>query len=146
MSSSNRSASKPNGSTSKISPPAVRGRPFAIGNPGRKIGSKNRTTLAAQALLEGEAEALVRKGLELALAGDPQMLKFFLGRILPRERTIPLYLPKLEFADDVVEVTAAIIRKVANGIISPSEGATLAATVNANREAINLADVVRRCR
>ena len=36
--------------------PAPRGRPFANGNPGRKPGSKNRTTLVAAALLEGEAE------------------------------------------------------------------------------------------
>jgi hypothetical protein len=35
----------------------------------------------ADALLEGEEEELVRKGIELAKAGDPQMLKFFLDRI-----------------------------------------------------------------
>jgi hypothetical protein len=32
--------------------PATRGRPFQNGNPGRKPGSKNRTTLVAAALLE----------------------------------------------------------------------------------------------
>jgi hypothetical protein len=32
----------------------VRGRPFARGNGGRKPGSKNRTTLVAEALLKGE--------------------------------------------------------------------------------------------
>ena len=66
--------------------PAPRGRPFANGNPGRKPGSKNRTTLVAAALLEGEAEELVRKAIELAKAGDVAMLKFLLERILPRER------------------------------------------------------------
>lgn len=143
MSSSDGSKSS-NGSKSKISLPAVRGRPFANGNPGRRTGSKNRTTAVAQALLEGEAEALVRKGIDLALAGDSQMLKFFLGRILPRERTVSLDLPKLEFADDVVEATALITSAVAHGVISPSEGAALAAVVNANREAIDVADVVKR--
>lgn len=43
---------------------------FALGNPGRPRGSRNKTTQAAQALLEDEAEALTRKAVDLALAGD----------------------------------------------------------------------------
>jgi len=81
---------------------ATRGRPFQNGNPGRKPGSKNRTTLVAAALLESEAEELVRKAVELAKAGDVVMLKFLVGRILPRERLIKLDLPRMELADDVV--------------------------------------------
>ncbi len=46
--------------------PNTPGRPFAKGNPGRRRGSKNRTTLIAASLLEGEADEIVRKGLELA--------------------------------------------------------------------------------
>ena len=61
----------------------ARGRPFVTGNPGRKPGPRNRTTIVAAALLEGDAEALTRKAIELALAGDVGMLKFLLGRILP---------------------------------------------------------------
>ena len=60
--------------------PPARGRPFVNGNSGRKRGSKNRTTLVAAALLEGEAEELVRKAVALAKAGDIAMLKFLLGR------------------------------------------------------------------
>ena len=41
------------------------------GNPnGRAAGSRNRATLAIEALLEGEGEALTRKAIELAKAGD----------------------------------------------------------------------------
>jgi hypothetical protein len=54
--------------------PRVRGRPFEKGNGGRKSGAKNRTTLVAQALLRGEEVELVRKAIELAKAGDIQML------------------------------------------------------------------------
>jgi hypothetical protein len=40
------------------------------GNPaGRRFGRRNKTTLAAASLLAGEAEALTRKAVELALAG-----------------------------------------------------------------------------
>ena len=124
--------------------PATRGRPFANGNPGRKVGSKNRTTLVAAALLEGEAEQLVCKAIELAKAGDVVMLKFLLGRILPRERLIKLELPQMDFADDAVEALGCIMRAVSEGPISPSEGATLATVVKSYTAAIDMADVVKR--
>ena len=44
-----------------ISP--VRGRPFEKGNGGRRPGSRNRTTLVAEALLKGEEVELVRKAI-----------------------------------------------------------------------------------
>ena len=92
------------------------------GNPGRKPGSKNRTTAVAAALLEGEAEELVRKAFELAKAGDVVMLKFLLGRILPRERLIELDLPRMDFADDAVEALGFVMRAVSEGKISPAKG------------------------
>lgn len=91
--------------------PATRGRPFAKGNSGRKLGSKNRSTVLAAALLEDEQSALVRKAIEVALDGDVPMLKFLLDRILPRERVIRIHLPKIDFADDAVEALGQIIRK-----------------------------------
>ncbi len=54
-------------------PGRVRGRPEKgqSGNPaGRRTGCRNKTTIAAAALLTGEAEALTRRAVELALVGD----------------------------------------------------------------------------
>jgi hypothetical protein len=49
------------------------------GNPnGRPKGSRNKTTVIAQTLLEGEAEALVRKVVQLALEGDLTCLRICL--------------------------------------------------------------------
>jgi hypothetical protein len=124
--------------------PAIRGRPFQQGNGGRRRGSKNRSSVVAAALLEGEAAGLVRKGIELALAGDVTMLKFFLGRTLPRERLIKVDLPHMNLADDAVEVLAAITRAISEGVISPSEGAALATVVNYTTSAIEVADMVNR--
>jgi hypothetical protein len=66
--------------TEVLSPPEpVRGRPFVkgrSGNPtGRRYGSCNKKTLTAAVLLDGEAEALTRKAVELALAGDRTALR-----------------------------------------------------------------------
>jgi hypothetical protein len=128
----------------KVIPPTYRGRPFAAGNAGRKQGSKNRTTVVAAALLDGEAEELVHKAVELAKAGDVPMLKFLLSRILPRERPIKLDLPPMNFADDAVAALGAIIGAVGDGRISTSEGAALATMIDAYTRAIDMADVVKR--
>ena len=76
-----------------------RGRPFAKGNPGRKPGSRNRASVVAAALVEGEAEELARTAVQLAKTGNLVMLKFLLGRLLPRERLINIELPTMETAD-----------------------------------------------
>jgi hypothetical protein len=124
--------------------PATRGRPFTNGNSGRKPGSRNRTTLVAAALLDGEAEELVRKAVELAKAGDVGMLKFLLGRVLPRERLIKLDLPRMDFADDAVEALSIITHAVAQGTITPGEGAALATLINSYARAIDVADLIKR--
>jgi hypothetical protein len=85
----------------------VRGRPFEkgrSGNPaGRRTGSRNKTTLAAAALLAGESEALTCKAVELALAGDPTAMRLCIERLLPpcRERTVKFTLPPIECASDI---------------------------------------------
>ncbi len=124
--------------------PSVRGRPFRKGNGGRKPGSRNRTTVIAAALAQGDEAALTQKAKEVALAGDVPMLKFFLGRMLPRERLIKLDLPRMNFADDAVEVLDAIMLGIAEGKITPSEGAALATVVNSTARAIEIVDVVKR--
>jgi len=127
-----------------ITMPAVRGRPFPKGTGGRRPGSKNRASLILAALSDGDKEDLVRKGLELAKAGDVLMLKFFLDRILPRARAITIDLPKMETADDAVDALAAIMAAVCAGKITPSEAGHLTALVNSFARAIDNADVVKR--
>ena len=53
------------------------------GNPaGRPPGSRDRATLLMESLLEGEAEQLTRKAIELALAGDIATLRLCLERLI----------------------------------------------------------------
>ena len=61
-----------------------RGKPFQkgqSGNPdGRPRGSRNATTLALEALLDGQATALTQKAIDLALTGDMAALRLCLLR------------------------------------------------------------------
>ncbi len=67
-----------------------RGRPFEKGQSGnlagRPRGSRNRATQAMQQLLDGEARALTRKAVELALGGDTTALRMCLDRLLAPRR------------------------------------------------------------
>src|SRR3954469_24641742 len=72
-----------------------RGRPFKkgqSGNPaGKPKGARHRTTMAVDALLEGEAETITRKAVELAKAGDTTAIRLCLDRLAPprRDRPVP---------------------------------------------------------
>ena len=124
-------------------PGPVRGRPFEkgrSGNPaGRRPGSRNRATLAAALLLEGEAEALTRKAVELALDGDPVALRLCIERILPpcRERPVRLALPPIESAGDVSAAMTAVTSALARGTLTPGEAERIAIVVETFARAID---------
>jgi hypothetical protein len=124
--------------------PQPRGRPFEKGNGGRKLGSKNRTTLVAEALLKGEEVELLRKAIKLAKDGDTQMLKFLLDRILPKERSVHVDLPVMDRSFDAVDALGAVIDAVGAGQIAPSEAAALASVLAAYARLINVAELEER--
>src|SRR6516164_11739327 len=76
---------------------AGRGRPFEKGRSGnlagRPRGSMNRATKSAASMLHAEAEALTRKAVELALAGDASALRLCLERLMPPRKDRPISLP-----------------------------------------------------
>ena len=111
----------------------TRGRPFGLGNPGRPKGCRNRSTLAAEALLEGEAEALARKAVDLAFEGDIQALRLCLDRLIPirRERTILFDLPLIVTAGDACNAMASVLAGVASGQLWPSEAISLTQMIEA---------------
>jgi Family of unknown function (DUF5681) len=81
--------------------PKQRGRPFVkgcSGNPqGRPKGARNAATILAEQLLEGEAEALIRKLIAKAKRGNMAALRLCIDRIVPprRERPLNINLPQL---------------------------------------------------
>jgi hypothetical protein len=78
-------------------------------------------------LLEGEAEALSRKAVELALNGDVSALRLCLDRIVPprKDRPVCFELPAMTESKDAVTASAAIVAAVAAGELTPTEAAEL---------------------
>ena len=126
--------------------PATRGRPFAQGNPGRPKGARNKTTLAVEALLDGEAEAISRKAIAMAKGGDITAIRLCMDRIVPprKDRPIPFPMPKMETAADAVRASASVIAAVAEGELTPSEAAELTTMVEAFARTIEVADLETR--
>jgi hypothetical protein len=113
--------------------------PGVSGNPaGRREGSRNRATLALQALLDGEGERVVRKAVDMALAGNETALRLVLERLLPvaKDRPISLDLPKLAKASDVAEAVRRAVEAVATGEVTPAEAETVLKLLEALRAAL----------
>src|SRR6266576_1444550 len=93
---------------SGISAGNTRGRPLEPSNPGRPKGARHKATLAAEALLDGDAEGLTRKCVEMALGGDSTALRLAMERIVPprRERPVNFQIPALQSAEDAAVAMA----------------------------------------
>jgi hypothetical protein len=117
------------------------------GNPnGRPPGVRNKATETAELLLDREGEALTRKAVELALAGDPMALRLCLDRIIPprRGRAVRLGFPPVRGTADLGGTMAAIATAATQGAITPCEAAELARVVEIFVRAVETSDFERR--
>ena len=128
----------------------TRGRAFEpgqSGNPaGKAKGARNRVTLAMEAILDGEAEALTRKAIEMALDGDGPAMRLCMDRLCPprKDRILSFQIPRIETADDAAKATGAMLQAVADGEITPGEAAEFGKLVMAHVEAIKATDFEKR--
>lgn len=126
------------------------GRPFPpgqSGNPaGKPKGARNKATLAVEALLEGEAQALGRKAVELALGGDTTALRLCLERIAPprKGRPVMLDLPEIVTTADLAGAQAVVVAAMGRGDISPDEAADVAKLLEAIGASIERRDLEAR--
>ena len=122
-------------------------KPGQSGNPsGRRPGSRNRASLAAEALLEGESEALTRTAIALALEGDTTALKMCLDRIAPPRKDAPvtLDLPVLTGPETALAGVARAIAAAAAGEITPSEAGAVVSLIEAYRKAYETREIEKR--
>jgi hypothetical protein len=118
------------------------GRPFEpgqSGNPsGRPKGARNKTTLAVESLLDGEAETITRKAIELAKSGNLAAIRLCLDRIAPprKDRPIPFSLPTMDRPGDVCAGLSEIIAGIASGELTPGEASELSKVVDSYARAL----------
>jgi hypothetical protein len=115
---------------------------------GNPAGRPKGALLAVEALLDGEAEGLTRKAIELALAGDTTALRLCLERILParRDRPVRLQIPEIEGMEDLTKATTALLGAVAAGELSPTEAGEVAKLVEVHRRTVEAMEIEERLR
>jgi hypothetical protein len=102
--------------------------------------------LATEALLEGEAETLTRKAIDLALDGDVTALRLCLERICPPRKGRTLRIP-LEAPNDAAGVVGALsdlIHSLGKGSIDTEEAAAVAALLEGHRRALETNELEQR--
>jgi hypothetical protein len=117
------------------------------GNPaGRVRGSRNKRTLLAEHLLEGDTEAIVRTMIERAKEGDMATVRLCVDRICPRvtDRPAGFALPPLVRPADAPPAIAAIAQALADGDLSAAEAADLGRFVESFARAFDKADIEKR--
>ena len=127
-----------------------RGRPYKAGrsgNPeGRPRGSRNKATMAVEALLDGEAKAIARKAVEKALEGDMAALRLCLERVLPprRDRPVVFDLPKIEGVSDALNASSAVLTACAAGTLSPGEAVEVMGLISGHVRVLEMTEIGAR--
>jgi hypothetical protein len=129
--------------------PGRRFRKGRSGNPtGRPVGARNKATLLAEAMMEGEAADVTRVLIEQARAGHPTAMKLYFERLVPprRERPVPVALPAIKGPADIAPAMGAIAAAVASGTLAPAEAGELTRMVEVLMRAFDRSDFDRRLR
>jgi hypothetical protein len=114
------------------------------GNPsGRPKGSRNAATLASEALLDGQAEALTQKAIQMALDGDPVALRLCMDKLCParKDRPVSFPLPTITSARNAADLMAAVTKAVATGHVTPGEATEIAKVIDAYVRAYQTAEL-----
>ena len=119
---------------------------FGAGNAGKPLGTRHKATQAVLALLEGEGEALTRKAVQMALAGDTTALRLCLDRIAPPRKDSPVQfaLPRMSCARDAAEAAGAVLEAVSLGDLTPAEGAMVMGLVDSFRRTLEVTEMEAR--
>jgi hypothetical protein len=110
------------------------------------LAHRKQATLAVAALMNGEAEELTRKAIELAKGGDLAALRLCMDRLLPprKDRPVSLDLPMIESARDMPKAISALLGAVAAGELAPSDAAEVTKLLDAYGRAVEINELAER--
>ena len=117
------------------------------GNPaGKPKGARHKTTMAIQALMDGEGETITRKAIEAAKDGDMAAIRLIMERVLPARKDSPVAfkLPPLASSGDASKAIANILAAVASGTLTPIEANETSKLINAYIEALRTTELEQR--
>ena len=102
--------------------------------------------MAVLGLLEGQAEALTQRAVELALAGDTAALRLCLDRIAPPRKDSPVQfpMPRMASAQDAAQAAGAVLQAVSEGDLTPTEGAQVMGLVDSFRRTLEVTELEAR--
>ncbi len=122
-------------------------KPGQSGNPaGKPKGTRARSTILAEAMMQDEAGAVVRAVVDAAKSGDMTAARLVLERIAParKGRPVAFDLPAIDTAADVLAALGAVLKAVAAGQLTPDEGNAVAGLLELKRRAIETIDFEQR--
>lgn len=107
------------------------------------MGSQNASTRLRQLI---DAEAIVERLQEAALAGDIPAARTLLERALPvyRSSAEPVELPELTAATDLTDKARAVLAAVADGRVPPDLGAQLVSAIGSVARVAEVDELLRR--
>jgi hypothetical protein len=96
-------------------------KPGQSGNPkGRPKGSKNKNKALAEGLIGNNASKIVKKVIEMALAGDQACLKMCMDRIIPAQRAIDI--ERHERKEQTINITVESMKGLPEIVTKTVEG------------------------
>jgi hypothetical protein len=97
-------------------------------------------------LLDGQAQALTQKAIDLASMGDIPALRICLDRILParRDRPVTFSLPPIESAQDAAATISAVLAAVAAGDLTPADAGEISKLLETYVKVFEAAELVER--
>jgi hypothetical protein len=127
---------------------ATRGRPFEPGNTmgrGRPKGSRNKATDQAREIFQTYAASVVRKGISVALQGDPRLLTTLMNRALGPQ-AFPKKFGKLAMrtTDDLMRMSDLVAKKLGAGDITTTEALDLGSFIEQRRKVIETYEFEKR--
>ena len=117
------------------------------GNPkGKPKGCLSKATRAMKLLLDGEMENLTRACIEKAMDGDMTAMRLCLERIAPPVKELPVEfkLPSVSTAEKLSKATAKILREVAAGNLTVTQGEGISRLLSHHQKALEIADLEAR--
>jgi Family of unknown function (DUF5681) len=119
-------------------------KPGQSGNPeGRPLGSRSRTTIALEALLDGEGPALTRRCIVAALGGDMGAMRLCLERLFPVRKRIgaKLDLPDVKCVRDLIPAINTITHALSQDVLDIDGANALADLLEQKRRTLETVEL-----